>query len=249
MDATKQRRLDLINKIKGLQAKTIENGCTEQEAAIAAEMAARLIDKYQFDQSEFDAQLEPLTENTYYGPGKSLKGLFYVSQAVGKFCDVILFSRKEGSVNRIVYFGRESDCAFVEYLLNLLGSAFSWEWKKYVAAWEKENKRRLSNYPSILNSHRKAFDIGIAERLIERLTQMKEERDRQTHDGRSGKDLVITKMAVVETEAAKRYIFQKSNYIFYKIDKNAYMAGWAAGEGVQINQGIAENKGKVFAIS
>ena len=51
----KDAELDrLIGRIQSLRAKTVEQGCTEQEALVAAEKAAELLDRYGLSLSELD---------------------------------------------------------------------------------------------------------------------------------------------------------------------------------------------------
>jgi hypothetical protein len=49
----------LLQRIRGLRAKTVAQGCTEEEALAAAEKVAELLDRHGLSLSELDFQAQP----------------------------------------------------------------------------------------------------------------------------------------------------------------------------------------------
>lgn len=232
-------RKKLINRIQALQQKTVENGCTEEEALSAASMAARLLDEYGFSQDDIRNDADPITEFTYIGKNKQLHGVVFVINGVMDFCDckALTFkvfdksSLKVQSVVKII--GRESDATLATYLLYLFHSAFNREWKSFV------HKIGSVSYASA----RKSFDIGMSNRICERLREMKRNRNAYVDQasGKSGYSLVVVKNAAVTEEFAKRYPHTKTTRTSYVVTSYAYMAGRDAGNKVSINTGIGAN--------
>jgi Protein of unknown function (DUF2786) len=231
------KREALIKRIRALQSKTLENGCTEQEALAATELAAKLIDKFGFDQSELEMKLEPLTEDTYLGPYKTLQGSLFVAMATASYCDVHMFRAHNGRRWILKTFGRESDVAVANYLLNMFATAFMSEWREYCKSYSARTGQAMTVERGKL---KKAFDLGMGNRLSKRLKEMKEARNKHIdpNSGRTGQDLVVLKNAVVDEEFAKRYKTKSRSTRGSPINADAYHAGQAAGDRVAINPGV-----------
>lgn len=232
-----EKRQDLIKRIRALQAKTVQNGCTEQEALAAATLAAKLIDKFGFEQSELEIKLEPLTEDTYLGPGKTLAGAWYVASAIQDYCDVRAFREQVGDRHVIKVFGRETDVALANYLLNLCATAFVHEWRAFAKQYRQETGQTVAQKPG---NTKRAFELGMGSRLSQRFKEMKAARNTQMdpNSNRTGKDLVLVKNAVVDEEFAKRYKTKETKSRSGKTDISAYLAGVSAGNRVSINPGV-----------
>lgn len=56
----------LMNKIRALMAKTVANGCTEEEAALAAEKVSELLTKYNLDMRKVEQAAEAVDHSSGY---------------------------------------------------------------------------------------------------------------------------------------------------------------------------------------
>jgi uncharacterized protein DUF2786 len=54
----------VATRIRGLMAKTTENGCTEEEAMLAAAKARELMDRYRLTMTDVEIQAEPIITET-----------------------------------------------------------------------------------------------------------------------------------------------------------------------------------------
>jgi hypothetical protein len=240
-EMSETNREDLIKRIRNLQAKTVANGCTEAEAMTAADLMARLLDKYGFSQSDLEIKLEPLTEDTFIGPYKDLRGAKWVATTVQEYCDVRLFSSEQSDGRKVLrVFGRETDVATAVYMLHLFATAFKSAWHDYCMQYSKQTGRAPTTDRT---KQRKAFDLGMSNRINARLKAMKATRNTayDPTSKRTGQDLVVVKNAVVDEEFAKRYQVKSGKKSTIKINASAFMAGQAAGDRVAINQGVGSS--------
>lgn len=94
----------ILNRINNLLAKTVENGCTPEEAAAAAAMAQKLIAKHHIEirdagevKEDIAACIEPMTKTWQHNLAHIL--------AENTCCKAILTSDKK----KVVFMGRETD--------------------------------------------------------------------------------------------------------------------------------------------
>jgi Protein of unknown function (DUF2786) len=87
------KRESIIEKIKALLAKTVENGCTEAEMMAALDMAQALQDTYVVTAEELQLAKEEaaVLANSMPDPNDPHNIRWYLSGAVGKFCDCKAF--------------------------------------------------------------------------------------------------------------------------------------------------------------
>lgn len=234
-------REDLLRRIKALQSKTTAAGCTEAEAMAAAALVARLVDRYGFSNADLNApEKVPVTEDTYLGPDKTLGRIFFLSGTVASYCDCKAWSTVEYHNGKrcevLKFFGQEADVAMAIYLMHLLRSSMFSCWVDY----------RPSRPQHIKLTHaRRTFEAGWMRRVHERLVQMKAARNgfRDEHSGKTGRDLVLVKNAVVTEAFAKRAAELRMRTSTRSGPKarsaDVYAAGRAAGDKVQINPGVA----------
>ena len=229
-------REEMLNRLRALKERTVENGCTEAEALTAATLLAKLLDKYNFSQSDLEMPLEAITEEAYYSPRKELGQELYVMYGIEQYCDIKAWMRKEfkpGSrtlIPVIVLFGRESDVLVARYMLDLIRTAMNSEWKAF------NNRPRAV----VRSSDRRLFERGMCMRISQRLVAMKNARNAEvdTASGKTGRDLVVVKNAIVTEALAKK------NMKFGKARKsgtsnqNALAHGILAGDKVALNPGV-----------
>lgn len=236
------KREDLLRRIKGLQAKTVENGCTEDEAMSAATMAAKLIDQYGFSQSDFELRDTTLFEAVWESKNIALRGVLYTMGAVNDFCDTksfhTLMDIKGKRRKFVVTLGHEPDVALCHYLLDLITSAFEYEWTRYYKSRVDPEAMRRDL------AAKRGFDIGFSNRIAQRLRAMKEARNAELdpNTGRTGTDLVVIKTSKVDDEFNRRNpnLVFKTSKPTKKVD--SFRAGHAAGDRVALNTGINHDK-------
>jgi len=228
MTLTEEKRKSIAAKIKALQNKTVDKGCTEAEALAAADMIGKLMKEYDLSmtQVEFGAEkfdtLKIETDSRIAGP------LHRVVNAIATFTDTkVWFNR--GSKITYSFFGATKDTQIAEYLYHLLLTAVTTEVKNFKKTGEYKNSS--INGKTLTTS----FIAGMASRLSARLNEMKKEIQKPTGTGL----MVIDKMSVVKSEFAKlnmRLATQKTRTTIGS--SSAYGAGKAAADRVTITSGI-----------
>lgn len=229
-------REDMLNRLRALKERTVENGCTEAEAMTAATLLMKLLDKHNFSQSDLEMPLEAITEDTYYSPRKELGQEFYLMYGIEVYCDVKVWRRKEFQPGKralipvIVLFGRESDVMVARYLMDLVRTAMDSEWKTF-------NRQPRLN---VRSSDRRLFERGMCMRISQRLVEMKRARNAEVDpaSGKTGQSLVVVKNAVVTEAFAKRGIKLSFSKGHGTSNVDALGRGIKAGDRVALNPGI-----------
>ena len=106
-------------RIQALRAKTVENGCTEQEALAAAKVAD-LLDQHDLSLSDVEIREESCERavvETWHRQRVPLDGCV---NAIAAFCDCRVWREKnsEGE-HRYVFFGLSPDVAVAQYVADL----------------------------------------------------------------------------------------------------------------------------------
>ena len=223
----------LKSRIKGLRAKTTDNGCTEAEAMLAAAKVAELLDRY--DLSLTDVELrEALCERRAYETYRKKRiPLEDCIGAIARFCDCRVWREKnaEGEVC-YVFFGLGADVEVALYLTDLIDGAVRAELGRYKNSAEyrrfRHQQRHLANT---------SFTLGMVASIAERLIAMKAARDETTRNG--GRDLVLVKTTIVDSELEKLNLkLRTARRASRMVSGAAYDAGGQAGAATAINPGI-----------
>ncbi|MGD0109292.1 MAG: DUF2786 domain-containing protein [Rhodopila sp.] len=218
-----------LARIRGLMAKTVDNGCTEAEAKSAAEAVDRLLGLYEIDMDEVTAREQEIGK----GGGVKLDGhpIVYAASMIAKFTDCRVWMER----TKVVYFGFKVDTEISDYLTMLFRRAIDRE----IATVTLFNTQYegLSAYKK--SSYRTDFGRGMAGRLGERLGELKSKRDFTQRT--SGRDLVMIKFPLVEAALRETgiVISSKKGRGSKVRDTGAFNAGRSAANSVAINQGIA----------
>jgi hypothetical protein len=238
----------VIERIKALQSKTTENGCTEGEALSAMEAAKRLMDKYSISSGDITTGGEEFVES--YAPRKRTDSYDIRDKIlwnVGRYTDTKPFLA--GNVTPC-FFGLESDVEFATWLTHMLNDLCQREaTAQFGYAGKAANSRKAKRYGSFdefdlfggSNSEflRASFVQGFIDRVNKRLETLIKERDQlRTSDGRS---LVISKKSMLENALAKAgYKFRKRKGSSRKTaDPRAYGMGDEAGQRAHLGTGVS----------
>jgi hypothetical protein len=218
-------------RIQGLRAKTIDNGCTEGEALAAAAKVAELLDRYDLSLTDVELSTAPCDRRAYETHRKKRVPLDDCIGAIADFCDCRVWrERNPAGEARYVFFGLRSDIEVAHYLTELIDAAVRSELGLYKTSAERfrHQERHMANA---------SFALGMVASIADKLAAMKAARDEVNH--RTGRDLVVLKAAVVDTEIEKlglklRMVERASRMV----SPMAYEAGGVAGASLAINPGI-----------
>lgn len=164
------------NKIRALAAKTVDNGCTEYEALAAMKKVGELLEVYNLELD--DALLE--TERCVKGVFKTKLGrrtkINLAVRGIARFTDCHTYlSNGEG----YLFYGFESDVSMAIYLCGLIGEAIETELAHYKRTDPQYLEGRDWPPRKTLSTN---FYKGMAERIGERLIEMKDAMDRRDKD-------------------------------------------------------------------
>lgn len=218
-------------KIKALMQMTVENGCTEAEALNAAKLLSAVLDEHGLSVSDIEAggtEETTVGKETWEDGTVNIHDVVRVAPAIARLFDVKVWRQPAGKRKVIVYFGFPQDTAAAHAMTTLLRDAMEREWqafKRSPAAREAEMSTR---------SMRPSFMFGMAQRLIQRLGEMKKARATPT----TGTALIVLKNQVVATEFNKLGVeLGRSRGRSRGSSASAFAAGVAAGERVGLTAG------------
>lgn len=231
-------RKKLLEKIAALRSKTIEAGCTEEEALAAATKVSELLDRYGIDESELrQSEQSDFEQQDYPVFDEVGHRLWKIASAIAKLTDTKSWSdgKKGRPDTAISFFGLTPDVTIAHYLLDICERAV----RASVAAYESEvalyrvnvRRRRLT-----------AFIDGMINRLAARIRDIDWARKRAEGEGRG---LVVLKMALVDTALQKHGITLtfSQNRTFTDAEPD-YAIGQSAADQVRLDAGIEAERAK-----
>ena len=220
-------------RIQALRAKTIDNGCTEDEALSAAAKVAELLDRYDLSLTDVELREAPCDRLEYETHRKKRIPLDDCIGAIADFCDCRVWREKNPAGEaRYVFFGLRSDIEVAHYLTELIESAVRAELGRYKTTPDYQRFRHQERH--MANA---SFALGMVASIADKLVAMKAGRDRANHA--TGRDLVVLKAAVVDTEIEKLGLkLQMVERTSRMVSPLAYDAGGVAGESLAINPAL-----------
>jgi Protein of unknown function (DUF2786) len=223
----------LRNRIEGLRAKTLANGCTEGEALAAAAKVAELLDRYDLSLTDIEIRSAPCERRAYETHHRKRIPLDDCISAIADFCDCKVWREKDAAGEGIyVFFGLRSDVEAAHYLTELIDGAVRSELGRYKTSPEYRRFRHQERH--MANA---SFALGMVASIADKLTAIKAARD--TVNNGTGRGLVVLKGSVVAAE------FEKLGLGLRTIDRpsrmvspSAYDAGGVAGASLAIDPAI-----------
>ena len=223
----------LVQRIRALRAKTVDQGCTEHEAMAAAAKVAELLDRHGLTLNELDLRRQSC-EGVGIDTGRKRRGpIDGCLTAIGTFFDCRTWSEiSADNTIRYVFFGLPGDVDGAVYLHDLVTQAFETETRAFQDGpiyCESSERRTATN----------SFQIGLANGIRTKLEALRAERD-AARRGSSGRDLVPVKQSILETELEKLGL----NFVSRPAPRlrrglvDAYDAGKEAGERFEYRAGI-----------
>ena len=221
-------------RIQGLRAKTVDNGCTEEEALSAAAKVADLLDQYDLSLTDIELRDEPCERAEFETRRKVDLPLYACIPAIAEFTDCKVWREmNQLGEYRFVFFGMKPDVAVAHYLCDLIDTAMKTEVEQFKCT--SEYLRHHYGRRTISTS----FLHGMATSIARKLRDMKAQRD--TAHKVTGRDLVVVKSATVDNEFAKlgmKFATRQMNR--RKVASDAFDAGREAGQSVAINPGVRQ---------
>jgi Protein of unknown function (DUF2786) len=226
----------LVQRIQGLRAKTVAQGCTEQEALAAAEKVAELLDRYGLSLGEMEFRAQPCEGIGIQTTRRRIAPIDECIPAIAAFFDCRVWAeRAEAAPLRYIFFGLRGDVTAAEYLYEMVERAFETETDAFRASdvyFQMVGERR-----SATNS----FQIGLARGISGKLRTMRAAREAVTRSA-SGRDLVPAKAAMVDEEMEKLGLRLSSRALGRgkRVLADAFAAGEAAGQRFEFAPAITE---------
>ena len=225
----------LVQRIRGLREKTVEQGCTEQEAIAAAEKVAELLDRYGLSLSELDLRKQSC-EGIGVDTGRKRRGP--IDDCMGTIavffdCRVWAETAETGAL-RYIFFGLPADVQAAVYLHDLVALAFVAETATFQAG---------EFYGSLFSGDRRSatnsFQVGLARGIISKLNALRRARDAAAA-GTTGRALVPVKQSIIEQEMERLGLtLRRLNATRRKVIPDAFNSGREAGERFDYRPGIA----------
>lgn len=225
-------RESLLSKIRALMAKTVDNGCTEEEALSALAKARAMMDAYEISEEELALtkaekavlRQEPPGSRDPHGIKSSL------ATAVAEFCDCRVWRSNKS----LVFCGLQSDAQFATWLLDSLTTYAQSALANHLIA-------------SILPPRQRRFQIngfvgGCTSRISERLRALiAQSKIQATNNGRA---LVVIKSTAVADKMKELGIRLGSvRRSSRRVDGGSYAAGKSAGDGASFGHPVSGNGG------
>ena len=111
-------------RIQALRAKTIANGCTEDEALSAAAKVAELLDRHDLSLSDVELRASPCERRVFETHRKKRIPLEDCIGAIAHFCDCRVWREKNAAgESSYVFFGLGADVEVAHYLAELIDGA------------------------------------------------------------------------------------------------------------------------------
>jgi hypothetical protein len=216
----------VIQRIQALRAKTVDRGCTEEEAMAAAAKIAELLDRHDLTLDAISVRSSACEGMIVATERKRRAPIDSCIRPLAEFCDCRVWSEERGDrVLRYVFFGLKADVEAARFLHELIEVTFETESAVF---------RRGEICEALCSGHRRtavnSFQVGLASGISAKLATLKAARQRSVSKN-TGFDLVVAKHSVVDEEIARLGLdfTTRSTKARRYVHGDAYAAGKAAG--------------------
>jgi hypothetical protein len=228
----------LVQRIRALRAKTVEQGCTEQEALAAAGKVAELLDRHGLSLSELEFR-QQACEGIGIETGRRRTGpIDDCVPTIAEFFDCRVWGEKSAAGLRYIFFGLPGDVEAAHYLYDLIERAFESETERFragdiYAETHSRDRRSATN----------SFQIGLGRGIRVKLHELRQAREAAFRSA-SGRDLVPIKTSIIEDELAKLGLTLRARSRASKryVLTDAYEAGHEAGKRFDYRPGLTQNE-------
>jgi len=215
-------RESVLNKIRALLAKTLDNGCSEAEAMAALGKAQAMKDAYAVTDAELNLTKEEKAILRREPPGTKdpHRIKFFLLSAVSKFCNCEGWRLRREEGGGIVFCGLQADAQFATWLLETLANFVQAEIVNFLIEAQPSNEERREAM--------RDFVLGCTDRISERLTELCKQSEALATS--NAKALVVIKNAAVQAKLDELGIHFRSVSCCGPGDHASYSAGRAAGD-------------------
>ena len=242
---------EILNKMKALTSKTVDQGATEAEAMAAAQLLKTLQDKYQVTLTELDVtEAEYVEKVLKCGQTDYLRSpLHPVSHCwydIQNFCQI----KTVFSGNRVCLFGEPHNVENALYLYSLIRNSMEIEFNRYMLTSEYQYEKAFVS----ANSIRATFLNSMAKRIGNRLHSMhlasKNEALNNTPKASDGTSLVVVANRELQKNHKIRYPRLRRGSRSMTINSgSAKEAGRSAGDRTSLNKGVGSgSNGSTLAL-
>lgn len=208
-------------RIRALKAMTVENGCTEAEAMIAAEKLAKALSDYNMTLDEADLRASPFDKQTYDRASVVGTRLWKPAMAIAKLTNTKMW--KSGGC-AMTFLGLAHEVEIAVYMLTICDRAMQTEVERLY--------RGMGHLAPIRKAARALpFVEGMSDRLYTRIMAMVPVQP-------PGNGLVVVRNALIDAELARRGIDLEANGPRRRQIGPGYDAGRAAADKVALNAGV-----------
>jgi hypothetical protein len=225
---TLDSRKKMLERVRAILSKTMENGCTEGEAMAALAKARELMATYEIDENELHVEKQQEGATIHRGniadPYDIKKGLCV---PVARFTRCRGFDGSSSKTYGISFCGLESDVIFATWLLETL--------QRFVmrALREFQKQRAIKGIPNS-NYTSASFVAGCTARIAQKLREL-------TPIEPVGTGLVVSRQALIDAELARNGIMLgKSRSRSRDLDKRSFGAGQAAGNSARFDRPVGQ---------
>lgn len=214
---TSNTRKKMLEKVKAILAKTMDNGCTEDEAMTALAKARELMATYDIDEKELDALDQEKATIFRTDPKDPYEIKFWLAKYVGKFTRCRAWADKKKIVS---FAGMESDVIFATWLLDTL--------QRFVMRALREFQKQRS-IKGMTNSNwtSASFVSGCSARISEKLKELC--------------PVEHTQNALVTAELAKNgIVLRKGRNSGKDVDSKSANAGYEAGNSARFDRPVGQ---------
>ena len=226
----------VLSRIQALRGKTVEQGCTEAEALLAAGKVAELLDRYGLTLSEIDMKAQSCASEGIETNRRRRSPLDECAGAIAGFCDCRTWYEMTPHGNiRHIFFGLPADVAGARYLYEKIEEAFETE----TAAFKRSEF--YNSHPSTRRrSATTSFQAGLGHGICAKLNRLKAERA-AAFRASGGRNLVPVKRDVIEDELAALGMRLKVLQTGRKsLLSKAYKKGRVTGENLEWEEKLAQ---------
>ncbi|WP_298841915.1 DUF2786 domain-containing protein [uncultured Salinicola sp.] len=222
-------RKKIAERIRALRAKTEANGCTEEEAAAAAAMVAKLLERYGMTLDETEMRETGFSRERHAQDDLVGRCIHRVASAIAYMIDIRYWASKPGEEPAITFFGFDHEVEIASYLLDICRNAMTTQSERMGGELrllrENVRRRRIT-----------AFLDGMADRLAQRIRDLKPPTP-------TGTGLVVLRTELIDAELDRLdlRLEKKRGRPSRSLDEE-YGKGRAAGDRVALNRGIGRKE-------
>lgn len=225
----------VINKIKGLLSKTVDNGCTVEEAAASFAVAQKFLEKFRLTLADVESyEVDEPIENFGDMSGEwterlsDWKSSLANALAINNFCRVYLWTSYVGrkqSRKSVKIIGRKSDVEITNYLFVFMSNE--------IERLCKIEQKRTGGYGKTWSN---SFKLGAVAAISAKLATAKKE----ARLGAASNSIIKldTRQKLVDDALARMDLktgaLQKRN-----LTEDAYFTGYRAGNNIDAKKAVA----------